>query len=107
MRTLIVSAGCLLASGFAVLGILVAVTGEGRVPIRRGSAHLDGAAIYTMSLAWVALAVSIFCISLLMAQVGPKYYIRIVRNWAFLAFAVAFIATLAIAIHKVYGTAAI
>jgi hypothetical protein len=107
MRTLIVSVGGFLSAGFALLGVLVAVMGEGQMPARRGSAPIDGFAVYPMAIAWLALATTIFCISLLMAEVGPKYYIRIVRNWAFFAFAVGLIATLVIAIHKAYGPVAL
>jgi hypothetical protein len=107
MRALIISVGGCLATGFALLGVLVGTMGEGQIPVRRGSAAIDGLAVYPMAIAWVALAIVILCISLLMAEVGPKYYIRIVRNWAFFAFAVGFIASLAIAIHKAYGPVAL
>ena len=107
MRALILSVGGLLASGFAVLGVLVALMGEGQVPLRRGSASIDGTAAYTMGLGWIALGVTILCISLLGAEVGSKYHIRIVRNWAFFAFAVSLIVTLMLAIHSVYAPSAL
>ena len=107
MRALILSIGSLLASGFALLGILVALMGEGQVPVRRGSAPIDGLAAYTMGLGWIAFAVTILCIALVGAEVGPKYYLRIVRDWAFLGFAVSFIVTIMIAVHKTYGPIAL
>ena len=103
MRALILGLGTFLASGFAVLGVLVAMMDEGRAPIRRGSVFIEGPAAYSMALAWIALAVSIFCLALLMADVGAKYYVRTVRDWAFFAFAIGFIVALGMAIHKVYG----
>ena len=107
MRALILGLGTVLASGFALLGVLVAVMGDGRAPIRRGSVFIEGAAAYSMALAWIALAVTIFCISLLMADVGAKYHVRTVRDWAFVAFAIGFIVALGMAIHKVYGPIAL
>lgn len=107
MRALILGLGTFLTSGFALLGVLVAVMGEGRAPIRRGSVSIEGAAAYSMAVAWIAFAVTIFCISLLMADVGAKYYVRTVRNWAFFAFAIGFIVTLGLAIHRVYGPIAL
>ena len=107
MRALIVSIGGFLATGSAVLGVLVGIMGEGQIPMRRGSAPIEGLAVYPMAVAWIALAIVILCISLLMAEIGPKYYIRIVRNWAFFAFAVGFIASLVIAIHRAYGPVAL
>src|SRR5262249_1203911 len=107
MRALVLSVGGVLASAFALLGVLVAAMGEGQVPLRRGSASIHGAAAYTMGLGWMALGVTILCISLLGAEVGSKYHIRIVRNWAFFAFAVSFIVTLMLAIHTVYAPGAL
>ena len=89
------------------MGVLVAAMGEGRMPVRRGSAAINGPAAYSMGAAWIALGVAIFCIGLLIAEVGPKYYVRKARDWSFLLFGVGFVATLFIGVRTVYGNVAL
>jgi len=60
-----------------------------------------------MGAAWAALGVTIFCIGLLIAEVGSKYHIKKARDWSFLLFAVGFIATLFLGVRTVYGDVAL
>jgi F0F1-type ATP synthase membrane subunit c/vacuolar-type H+-ATPase subunit K len=107
VRVFIVLVGFLLSSGFVLLGVLVALMNEGRMPVRWGSAPIHGPAAYAMAVAWAALGIAIFSVGLLMAEVGPKYYIRIVRDWSFLGFGIGFITTLIMEVRTVYGNVAL
>ena len=76
------------------------------MPTRWGSVPIQGPAAYSMGAAWVALGVTIFCIGLLGAELGPKYYLRKVRDGSFLAFGVGLVTTLFLGVRTVYGAVA-
>ena len=96
-----------MGGGFVLLGCLVLIMGEGDIPTRAVDFHALGLPAYAMGIAWLALGVSLFCIGLLGAETGPRYYIRKTRDAAFLVFGIGFVSALLLAIHKVYGNVAL
>ena len=103
MRALVLTVGSLLGGGFVLLGCLVLVMGEALVPTRSVDIQAFGMAAYAMGIGWVGLGTSLFCIGLLGAELGAKYYVRMVRDAAFLVFGAGLVAALVLAAMRFYG----
>jgi hypothetical protein len=103
MRGLVLTTGALLGGGFVLLGALVLLMGEAVIPARRHDIDAAGLPAYAMGVAWIALGAALFCVSLLGADVGQKYQVRLVRDWSFLAFGLGFVIAVAAAIARAYG----
>ena len=107
MRAVALTVGSVIGGGFVILGVLVLLMGEAQVPTRGVDYSAVGMAAYAMGVAWLGLGVSLFCMGLLGAEVGPKYYVRRSRDAAFLVFGAGLVAALVIAVLKVYGNVAL
>jgi hypothetical protein len=107
MRAVVLTAGSVIGGGFVLLGLLVLIMGEAQVPTRGADFSAVGMPAYAMGIAWLGLGVSLFCMGLLAAEVGPKYYVRKFRDAAFLLFGAGLVTALVLAILKVHGNVAL
>jgi hypothetical protein len=108
VRAVVLTAGGLIGGGFAFLGVLILVMGEAKVPVMRGADYSAfGLVAYAMGIAWLGLGISLFCMGLLGAELGPKYYVRKSRDAAFLVFGAGLVAAVMLAIVKEYGNLAL
>jgi hypothetical protein len=107
MRKISLTLGTVVGGGFLLLGFLVLATGEGGVPARGGDVQVFGLPAYAMGVAWLGLGVSLFCIGLLAAEIGPKYHVRKIRDAAFLVFGGGLVTALMLVIMRVYANVAL
>ena len=107
MRGLVLTTGTLLAAGFVLLGTLVLLMGEGQVPTGGIDIRAFGAPAYAIGVAWIALGIAIFCVGLLGAEVGAKYYVRKTRDWSFLVFGGGLVLAVSMVALKLYGNVAL
>jgi hypothetical protein len=107
MRAVALTVASLIGGGFVLLGLLVIVMGEAELPRRGVDFSAVGMPAYAMGVGWLGLGVSLFCIGLLGAEVGPRYYVRKTRDAAFLVFGAGLVSALVLAILKVYGNVAL
>lgn len=103
MRSVVLITAAFLGGGFILLGVLILVMGEALVPARHLYVQAFGVPAYAMGIGWLGLGTCLFCIGLLGAEVGPRYYVRKCRDAAFLVFGAGFAVAVLLVILRVYA----
>lgn len=107
-RAIILAIGGIFGGGFALLGVLILITGRAEIPVIRGpDFKAVGFAAYAMGVGWFALGIAMFCSSLISAEVGSRYYFQRLRDIALLIFGAGLLVAVLVALWKEYGSFAL
>src|SRR5262245_56514522 len=106
MRALWVTTGACLAMSLVLLAVLIFHSGEVNLP-SRGTGYVHGYAAYAMGAAYLALSPAAVTAFLLGVDIGPKYWLRFVRNVSFFCFALALAVAAVLGVAQVYGNVAL
>ena len=98
MRTVWITTGVGLSLSLVMLSISIFQSGEAAF-LFRAARYLRGPAAYAIGVAYLALAFSLLAAFILGTDIGPKHWLRSIRNVSFFCFAVAFTLAAALGVH--------
>ena len=105
MRTVWITTSIGLSLSLVMLSISIFQSGEAAF-LFRAARYLRGVAAYSMGVGYLALAISLLAAAFLGTNIGPRHWLRVVRNAGFFCFAVAFVLAAALGVrHVLTGSA--
>ena len=100
MRTVWITTSIGLSLSLVMLSISIFQSGEAAF-LFRSARYLRGPTAYAMGVGYLALAIALLAAFFLGTEIGPKHWLRLVRNVCFFCFAVAFALAAALGVHHV------